>query len=1171
MAQSDFCADTDLSDSTVVHSLVTFCPEANTQTEGENGNAEDEEIELADEVGEDVLLMVGPAEEEGPEKGEAEEVGILPIELKPSVVTEGQDGHGERQEESGEKGEKEPRDEQNEKESSVGVQALHTSTEDFSAAKEIKHMELEGDDKAAGNEEVKNCLQMNIVESTQLIVEDVEELQTVTSIKDYVMTSVDILALGSETKKGDGEKSMNEGMIQEECSNKREIGTAENQIDLPDALQFEDSKDDKSEDEISDDEDGETEKPGGIQDEQHLINTESFCHTSGLVEDDNCQQENDEHKDTEEASWKKGEEERRLKKTNMKSQVSAKDECGTERYTNEAHGMPDKASGNEESLLGKERPHDMNMAPACLMCHYTSLDEGQDDQDENGKNDEDNTQGIVDVTEDMIEKSEHENMHVKGLEEHQMTMDEDPHSVQGSATNIYETFECALTTDEAVVNDNIEDAHSVQASLLENLEGNGMHAAKTSIRSEDEMKDASTDEAKQVKSQTDPYEGLPESEVIIPYLAPIEPTVDQTIQLKDKEKNIETTPYDNIVSSGKQESNSISQLEFQEEEILECVDVNMPASDRDTTPSLETEDEPNIEHITYFNKLDKDSCIGGTGIFEIKEQEQMSLLMAENDKDPEQKDLENIIKLEHQVEDIHLSNQTEHDFALEKDVDLLGEEMMFEESIVDGSKENMDSRDNMGEGLYQETIAEPVTILDDNIDEIDKAQSTELEALETIGDQCENAIVLTKSECLHELTPSNRSDPDEDEKLGRNDLEVDMNGRVKGLKQAMENEILCLDPQPLRTEVKLLSTRRKDNAWIKVEQSEHEAAPEEQEEHLVTTDVREIETGEKKDALTEILSVPVRDAWMKELKSVIKDDVLSKQREQQVKKKKVVLFEDGQSFLPYPEKLTERRQEMVSHKAVERPLLAVQENTTKAPLDQDDEISLYVKAGSDGESIGNCPFSQRLFMILWLKGVIFNVTTVDLKRKPADLQDLAPGTNPPFMTFNGEVKVDVNKIEEFLEEKLTPPRYPRLASKHPEANTAGIDVFAKFSAYIKNARKDTNEVLEKALLKSLRHLDDFLRTPLPEEIDADAPGDVPESKRSFLDGPELTLADCNLLPKLHILKVVAMKYRNFEIPTEMTAVWRYLNCAYQREEFSSTCPAEREIEFAYVGVAKKIK
>lgn len=45
-----------------------------------------------------------------------------------------------------------------------------------------------------------------------------------------------------------------------------------------------------------------------------------------------------------------------------------------------------------------------------------------------------------------------------------------------------------------------------------------------------------------------------------------------------------------------------------------------------------------------------------------------------------------------------------------------------------------------------------------------------------------------------------------------------------------------------------------------------------------------------------------------------------------------------------------------------------------------------------------------------------------LSRKPADLQNLAPGTNPPFMTFDGEVKTDVNKIEEFLEEKLVPPR-----------------------------------------------------------------------------------------------------------------------------------------------------
>uniref|UniRef100_A0A673K6Y9 Chloride intracellular channel protein 5-like n=1 Tax=Sinocyclocheilus rhinocerous TaxID=307959 RepID=A0A673K6Y9_9TELE len=113
-------------------------------------------------------------------------------------------------------------------------------------------------------------------------------------------------------------------------------------------------------------------------------------------------------------------------------------------------------------------------------------------------------------------------------------------------------------------------------------------------------------------------------------------------------------------------------------------------------------------------------------------------------------------------------------------------------------------------------------------------------------------------------------------------------------------------------------------------------------------------------------------------------------------------------------------------------------------------------AGSDGESIGNCPFSQRLFMILWLKGVVFNVTTVDLKRKPADLHNLAPGTPPPFLTFNGEVRTDVNKVEEFLEEMLAPPKYPKLAVKNKESNTVGNDIFAKFSAYIKNTNPRAN-------------------------------------------------------------------------------------------------------------------
>lgn len=44
------------------------------------------------------------------------------------------------------------------------------------------------------------------------------------------------------------------------------------------------------------------------------------------------------------------------------------------------------------------------------------------------------------------------------------------------------------------------------------------------------------------------------------------------------------------------------------------------------------------------------------------------------------------------------------------------------------------------------------------------------------------------------------------------------------------------------------------------------------------------------------------------------------------------------------------------------------------------ELSLCPQASEDGESVGHCPFCQRIFMVLLLKGVPFTLTTVDAKR-----------------------------------------------------------------------------------------------------------------------------------------------------------------------------------------------
>ncbi|XP_063110675.1 chloride intracellular channel protein 4-like [Cavia porcellus] len=211
-----------------------------------------------------------------------------------------------------------------------------------------------------------------------------------------------------------------------------------------------------------------------------------------------------------------------------------------------------------------------------------------------------------------------------------------------------------------------------------------------------------------------------------------------------------------------------------------------------------------------------------------------------------------------------------------------------------------------------------------------------------------------------------------------------------------------------------------------------------------------------------------------------------------------------------------------------------------------------------------------LFMILCLKGVVLIVSTMDLKRKATNLQNLASGIHPLFMTFNNKVRKDVSKIEEFLEEVLCAPKYLKPSPKHPVSNTVGIDIFAKFSGYIKNVRPEANETLERGLLKILQKLAEYLYSPLPDEIDENSMEDIKFSKHKFLDGNEITLADCNLVSRLHIVKMVTEKYCNVNIPKGMTGIWRYLTNACSRKEFTNICPSDKEVKIPNSDVIKRL-
>eukprot|EP00070_Physeter_catodon_P035053 XP_028341947.1 LOW QUALITY PROTEIN: chloride intracellular channel protein 3 [Physeter catodon] len=263
---------------------------------------------------------------------------------------------------------------------------------------------------------------------------------------------------------------------------------------------------------------------------------------------------------------------------------------------------------------------------------------------------------------------------------------------------------------------------------------------------------------------------------------------------------------------------------------------------------------------------------------------------------------------------------------------------------------------------------------------------------------------------------------------------------------------------------------------------------------------------------------------------------------------------------------------------------------------------------SGGLRVGLCPSCQRLFVVLLLKGVSFPLTTVDTRRSPDVLKDFAPCSQLPILLYDGDAKTDTLQIEEFLEETLGPPEFPSLAPRYRESTAAGNDVFHKFSAFIKNpvpALDDGEEgpetrrgwgewsptgssprspppALYQHLLRALTKLDSYLRAPLEHELAREP--QLRESRRRFADGDQLTLADCGLLPKLHIVNVssgpsgadprgdpdraprpqtVCARFRQAPIPAELRGVRRYLDNALQEKEFNYTCPYSAEILAAY--------
>lgn len=130
-------------------------------------------------------------------------------------------------------------------------------------------------------------------------------------------------------------------------------------------------------------------------------------------------------------------------------------------------------------------------------------------------------------------------------------------------------------------------------------------------------------------------------------------------------------------------------------------------------------------------------------------------------------------------------------------------------------------------------------------------------------------------------------------------------------------------------------------------------------------------------------------------------------------------------------------------------------------------------------------------------------------------------------------------------DRLYPAKDVKCGYKGPAADACS-GILPKLAGLLKNQDTSLTPKLKEDLKAELNKLNEYLAS---KEC----------SDRKFLLGDDLSDLDCSVLPKLFHVQVAAMEYKNFAIPREFAALWRYIEAGQSEAVWNLTCPPPDEV------------
>eukprot|EP00557_Chaetoceros_sp_GSL56_P003786 CAMPEP_0176497600 /NCGR_PEP_ID=MMETSP0200_2-20121128/11814_1 /TAXON_ID=947934 /ORGANISM="Chaetoceros sp., Strain GSL56" /LENGTH=244 /DNA_ID=CAMNT_0017895631 /DNA_START=251 /DNA_END=985 /DNA_ORIENTATION=+ len=219
------------------------------------------------------------------------------------------------------------------------------------------------------------------------------------------------------------------------------------------------------------------------------------------------------------------------------------------------------------------------------------------------------------------------------------------------------------------------------------------------------------------------------------------------------------------------------------------------------------------------------------------------------------------------------------------------------------------------------------------------------------------------------------------------------------------------------------------------------------------------------------------------------------------------------------------------------------------------DMTLYIKAGPDGKSVGDCPFAHFVRMVLHEKNLDYTLTPSTQETKPNWLIDHYGGSMPA-LRHRKECYVESDVIAQYLdfffvEPKLSP--YKKKVMSEAAECTDGF--FPAVARYLKHTPDGDERDVE------LRgDLEDAL-TKIEQQLDRDGrTGDYLVG-----DGEQFTLLDCSLAPKLYHLTTGLRAFKNdaIDVKTIFPLLAKYMEAIFNRESFKETLYPEETIVWGW--------